>query len=155
MNVRSLRIRRTMTLAGALAALILGFAAIQAAAAWTASAATLAASPASAKSIEMKLLEEQARSAALADQLTTITSQTDDMTAALTAAQERIVADGQHADKIAKDLAAATKKLKALEASIRNATVTRTTTVVSKSAGSSSSSQSHHDDDDHEGDHGD
>lgn len=146
MKIHSLRIRRSVTLAGAVAALILGFAAIQAAAAWSASAAPLAASPASAKSIEARLLDEQARSADLADQLTTITSQTDDMAAALTAAQERIVADGQHADKLAKDLAAATKKLKALEASVRRAAATRTTTVVSTSARTSSSSRPHNDD---------
>lgn len=63
MKIHSLRIRRSVTLAGAVAALILGFAAIQAAAAWSASAAPLAASPASAKSIEARLLDEQARSA--------------------------------------------------------------------------------------------
>ena len=79
-----------------------------------------------------------------------------DMAAALTAAQERIVADAKHADKLAKDLAAATKKLKALEASARRAASTRTTTVVLTSAPSSSSSRPHDDDgDDDEGEHGD
>jgi hypothetical protein len=61
MNVSSLRVRRTLTLAGAAAAVILGLAAIQAAAAWTASAAPLAVTPTSATSIETRLLEEQAR----------------------------------------------------------------------------------------------
>ncbi|MEO8570455.1 MAG: hypothetical protein ABI553_02030 [Chloroflexota bacterium] len=140
MNVRSLRVRRSITLAGALAALILGFAAIQAAAAWTASSAPLAATPASAKSIEVRLLDEQTRSANLTDQLATITSQTDDMATALAAAQARIVADGQHADELSSDLAAATKKLRTLEASIRKAAATRPITVVSTSAGSSVSS---------------
>ncbi len=150
MNVSSIRIRRTLTLAGALAALVLGFAAIQAAAAWTASTAPLAVTPTSAKTIETKLLDEQARSADLQDQLQTITGQTDDMAAALAAAQERIAADAQHADDLAKDLAAATKKLKALEKSIHDAAATRTTTVVTTSSGSSTTA-THPVENEHEG----
>jgi chromosome segregation ATPase len=153
MNVSSLRIRRTLTLAGAVAAVILGFAAIQAAAAWTASAAPLAVTPTSATSIETKLLEEQARSKDLEAQLKSITGQTDEMTAALQAAQERIVADAKQADDLAKDLAAATKKLKALEASIRKAAATRTKTVVATtSGGGGASSHEDEEDDAHEDD---
>jgi len=153
MNVSSLRVRRSLTLAGAVAAVILGLAAIQAAAAWTASAAPLAVTPTSVTSIETKLLEEQARSKDLEAQLRSITGQTDEMTAALQAAQERIVADARQADDLAKDLAAATKKLKALEASIRKAAATRTkTAVATTSGGGSASSHEEEDDDEHEDD---
>jgi DNA repair exonuclease SbcCD ATPase subunit len=150
MNVSSLRVRRTLTLAGAVAAVILGLAAIQAAAAWTASAAPLAVTPTSVTSIETKLLEEQARSKDLEAQLRSITGQTDEMTAALQAAQERIVADARQADDLAKDLAAATKKLKALEASIRKAAATRTKTAVATTSGGGSAPS--HEDDEHEDD---
>jgi chromosome segregation ATPase len=151
MNVSSLRVRRSLTLAGAVAAVILGLAAIQAAAAWTASAAPLAVTPTSVTSIETRLLEEQARSKDLEAQLRSITGQTDEMTAALQAAQERIVADAKQADDLAKDLAAATKKLKALEASIRKASATRTKTAVATTSGGGSA-PSHEDDEEHEDD---
>jgi peptidoglycan hydrolase CwlO-like protein len=150
MNVSSLRVRRTLTLAGAIAAVILGLAAIQAAAAWTASAAPLAVTPTSVTSIETRLVEEQARSKDLEAQLRSITGQTDEMTAALQAAQERIVADAKQADDLAKDLAAATKKLKALEASIRKAAATRTKTAVATTSGGGSAPS--HEDDEHEDD---
>ena len=154
MNVSSLRVRRTLTLAGAVAAVILGLATIQAAAAWTASAAPLAVTPTSVTSIETKLLEEQARSKDLEAQLRSITGQTDEMTAALQAAQERIVADAKRADDRAEDLPAATKKLKALEASIRKAAATRTKTAVATTSGGggASSHEDEDEDDEHEDD---
>ena len=95
MSVTSTPIRRTLTVVIAVAALLLGFAAIRAASAWTAEAAPLVASPASATSIESRLTDEQARSADLQDRLDAITGQTDDMAAALQAAQDRIAADAQ------------------------------------------------------------
>jgi hypothetical protein len=149
MNVTSMPIRRTLTVIVAVTALLLGFAAIRAASAWTAEAAPLVASPASAKSIEVKLGEEQARSADLQARLTAITGQTEDMSAALIAAQERIVSDAQHAEGLSKDLAAATKKLKALETSIKQAAAaaaaqTRTITVVKTGTSSGTASASTH-----------
>ena len=133
MNVSSMPIRRTLTVILAAAALLLGFAAIRAASAYTADAAPLVASPASAASIEAKLVEEQARSADLQARLTEITGQTEEMSAALRAAQDRIVTDAAHAEGLSKDLTAATKKLKALEKSIKQAAAAaaaRTVTVV-------------------------
>ena len=62
-----------------------------------------------------------------------MTGQADDMAAALQAAQDRIVADGAHAEQLSSDLAAANAKLKDLETSIKKAAasaVTRTVTVV-------------------------
>jgi chromosome segregation ATPase len=140
MNVTSMPIRRTLTVMVAVTALLLGFAAIRAASAWTADAAPLVASPASATSIEAALADEQARSADLQARLSAITGQTEEMSVALKAAQDRIVADALHAETLSEDLTAATKKLKALEKSIRQAaaaavraqtvTVVRTTTTV-------------------------
>jgi len=140
MNVTSMPIRRTLTVILAVAALFLGFSAIRAASAWTAEAAPLVASPASAKSIEIRLAEEETRSADLHARLSAITSQTEAMSTALLAAQDRIVSDAQNADGLSKDLAAATAKLKALEKSIKQAAAAaRTSTVVRTSTSTSRS----------------
>ena len=124
MNVRTLRIRRSLTLAGALAAIVLGFAAIQAAAAWTADAAPLVVSPTSAKTLEARLVDEQTRSAALETRLGELTGNADQLSAALEAAQRQIKTDNVHAAGLAKDLKAAAKKLATLQQSIRLATQT-------------------------------
>ena len=157
MSVTSMPVRRTLTVIVAVAALLLGLAAIRAASAWTAEAAPLVASPASATSIEAALAEEQTRSADLQARLTEITGQTEEMSVALKAAQDRIVADALHAEGLSKDLTVATKKLKTLEKSIklaaaaaaraRTVTVVRTTTSTSAARTTSS-----HGDDDHGGD---
>lgn len=154
MRTSSLPIRRTITIVLAVAALLLGFTAIRAAAAWTAEAAPLVANPASAVSIESKLADEQARSADLQERLTAITSQTDDIAAALQAAQDRIAADGTRAEQLTSDLASAKAKLKTLEATIKKASATvqaRTVTVVTASKGTSGTT-THHDDDGEGGD---
>ena len=156
MSVTSMPIRRTLTVGLAIAALLLGFAAIRAASAWTAEAAPLVASPVSAKSIETKLADEQSRSADLQQRLDVISGQTDDMAGALQAARDRIAADTQHADQLTKDLAAAKAKLKTLEASIKKAAAAQTSTVTvvttrSSSGSSGSGGSGSHDDDGGEG----
>jgi peptidoglycan hydrolase CwlO-like protein len=146
MSVTSMPIRRAITVVVAVGALLLGFAAIRAASAWTAEAAPLVASPESARSIESKLADEQARSADLQQRLATITGQTDDMAGALQAARDRIASDAQHADQLTKDLATANAKLKALGASIKQAAAAQTpavTGVTTSSSSGSSSSGSH------------
>lgn len=126
MNVSSLRIRRSLTLAGALAALILGFAAIQAAAAWTATEAPLSVTPVSVNTLESKLQLEQARSADLQLQLRALSGNTEELSTALEAAQARIAADTKHAKDLEKDLKAAKKKLATLQKSIRVAAASAT-----------------------------
>jgi len=158
MSVTSMPVRRTLTVIVAVAALLLGLAAIRAASAWTAEAAPLVASPASATSIEAALAEEQTRSADLQARLTEITGQTEEMSVALKAAQDRIVADALHAEGLSKDLTVATKKLKTLEKSIKRAaaaaaraqriTVVRTTT----STSAPKATTKHHEDDEDEDD---
>ena len=130
MSVTSNRLRRSLTLVLAVAALLLGFAAIRAASAWTAEAAPLVVSPTAAKDIEAKLATEQARTLELEAQIATMSGQADELTTALRVAQERIVTDGGHADQLAADLAAARERLKKLEAAIKAASAQRTVTVV-------------------------
>jgi peptidoglycan hydrolase CwlO-like protein len=139
MSVTSMPIRRTLTAIVAVTALLLGFVAIRAASAYTAEAAPLVASPASAASIEAKLADEQVRSADLQARLTDITGQTEEMAAALQAAQDRIVSDAAHADGLSKDLTAATNKLKTLEAQIKAAGSAARTRTVSAARTTSSS----------------
>jgi hypothetical protein len=149
----SLRTRRALTLIVAVSALLLGFAAIRAASAWTAEAAPLVASPVAASVIEAKLGAERARSADLEAQISAMSAQADEMAAALRVAQDRIATDGEHADQLATDLAAARKRLKKLEASTKAAAARQTVTVVKTSSSSSSagSGTTTRDDDEHEG----
>ena len=142
MSVTSNRLRRTLTLVLAVAALLLGFAAIRAASAWTAEAAPLVVSPTAAADIEAKLVAEQARTLELEAQIATMSGQADELTTALRAAQERIVTDGGHADQLAADLAAARARLKKLEAAIKAASAQRTTTVVSTTAANTAGTSS-------------
>jgi len=155
MNISSLRIRRTLALAGAIAAVILGFAAIEAAAAWTAQAAPLTVSPAAATSIEARLADEQARSAALETQLRQLSGSADDLSAALAAAQEQIKADNAHASQLEQDLATATKKLKDLQRSISAAAtqtvVTRTIVAAPASGGGGGGEHEHGEHEDGDG----
>ena len=133
----SLRIRRTLTLIVAIGALLLGFAAIRAASAWTAQAAPLVASPVAASAIEAKLGAEQARSADLEAQIGHDRRRPTSMAAALRVAQDG--SDGWPACRPArKDLAAAKQRLKKLEASIKAAAARRTVTVVRTTSSSSS-----------------
>ena len=122
MSVQSQPIRRTLTIAIAIVALVLGFVAIRAASAWTVSAAPLVASPAVGGDHRGPAGRGAAAvGRALGDQLVALTRQTEDMTAALEAAQGRIEADAQHANQLVTDLAAAKLRLKTLEKSIRQA----------------------------------
>ena len=121
MNVSNVPIRRTLTVAGALAALVLGFAAIQAAAAWTADAAPLTVAPVSASSIEGRLAEEQARSAELQAELSAVRDDTATLASALEAARARIDAGATHAAELERDLATAKRKLATLQKSIKQA----------------------------------
>ena len=137
MNVANTSIRRTLTLIGVAATLLVGFGAIRASAAWTATTAPLTVAPVSAETLQARLTDESARSAALVDRLAALTTRAEELSAALAAAQDRIGSDAEHAAQLARDLDAAKKRLAALEKSIRAAsavravapaTATRTTT---------------------------
>ena len=63
MNITSMRLRRLITAVGVIAALVLGFGSIKAAAAWTAASAPLTVAPVPVAAIQDRLADEQARSA--------------------------------------------------------------------------------------------
>ena len=148
-SIGALRVRRLVTMFGVIAALLLGYGSIRAAAAWTAASAPLTVAPVPVAELQDRLAIEQARSADLTMQLRALAAQSTDLTTALEAAQAQIAADSDHAKALAAELAAAKKKLAKLEASIARAKVaaqrrvvvvtkTKTTTVAA------SSSSSHH-----------
>lgn len=139
MTITSTPLRRVITTVGVVAALLLGFGSIRAAAAWTAASAPLSVAPVSIDHIQERLTTEQARSADLEAQLQALTTQSTELTAALEAAQAQITTDSGHAADLAKQLKAAKTKLAKLEASIARArssskhtvVVTKTKTVAS------------------------
>jgi chromosome segregation ATPase len=122
------------------ASALAGFGAIRVAAAWTASAAPLEASPVAADVLRARLIDETSRSAAIEDRLAAITAHARELESALATAQVGLDADAHHAQELTAQLAAAKKKLAALERSIQQArapgrTVMVTTTSTSTDRG--------------------
>jgi DNA repair exonuclease SbcCD ATPase subunit len=147
---RSLLVRRLFTAVGVIAALVLGFGSIRAAAAWTAASAPLTVAPVTVSAIEASLVEEQARSAALQAQLLALGVRSHELNQALETAQQRIDADTGHAKDLAKQLKSAKKQLAKLEKSIkaaRAAAARATVRTVATTRASSSGGSEHHDDD--------
>jgi DNA repair exonuclease SbcCD ATPase subunit len=128
-------IRHAAVIAGIVTAIVLGALSVRAAAAWTASSATLASAPVSVETLQAKLSDEQARSAALEEQLGALTARSGELSSALSTAQDRIGADTAAASDLRSKLAEAQKKLAALAATMKAASVRRTvvTTVVGPS----------------------
>ena len=149
------RLRRPAVALGVVLALLAGAATIQAAAAWTATSAQLADRPPSVEQLQAALEAEQQRSLALQAQLDQLSSGSGELTTALQAARDRIAQDADQAKALQDSLAAAKKKLAALERSIRQAGTTTTrvqvTTVQAPAAAAGSSTSGEHEDDEHEG----
>jgi len=153
MNITSLRLRRLVTAVGVIAALVLGFGSIKAAAAWTADAAPMTVAPVPVSSIQDRLEVEQGRSADMTAQLQSLAAQSIQMTAALEAAQARIIADADNAKALSKELKAAKAKLAKLEASIakaRQVSSHRTVVVTKTKTVKATAAPTHHGDDDGE-----
>jgi len=149
MSITNTPARRILTVIAVAASLVIGFGAIRASAAWTATAAPLAVAPVSAETLKTRLADESARSADLVDRLAALTTHAEELSAALAAAEARIGSDTDHATQLAKDLAAAKKKLAALETSIRAASKVRTvapTTTRTTTSGSAQGGEDEHED---------
>jgi septal ring factor EnvC (AmiA/AmiB activator) len=119
--VHSLYVRRLLTVAGVISALLLGLGSIRAAAAWTATSASLAVAPVSVSALQSRLMDEQDRSAALLQQLQALESQSTDLASALEAANVRIEADANRAKDLAAQLKTAKERLARLAAEIASA----------------------------------
>jgi septal ring factor EnvC (AmiA/AmiB activator) len=109
-------VRRAMVIVAVVLSLTVGAMAVQAAAVWTESSAPLTVAPVSASTLVQRLSDEQARAAALEDQISALTEQTSQLTAALRTATDRIARDATTAKTLRDKLAAAKKKLSALTA---------------------------------------
>jgi septal ring factor EnvC (AmiA/AmiB activator) len=153
MNVLSVGARHRLVVVGVLASLIVGAFAIRAAAAWAESAAPLATAPVSADSVEVALATERQRSAALADELDGLATQTSDLRTALATALQRVAGDADTADALRAKLAATEKRLKKLQASMATATATRAISIASQPR--ASGGESEHEDEDEDEEHGD
>ena len=151
MSIHAPRARRLATVVAVIAALVVGYGSIRAAAAWTAASAPLSVAPVPVAALQDRLVVEQVRSEDLQAQLETLTAQSTEMTAALEAAQSQIATDTDHANALAKELKDAKKKLAKLEASIAKArrAAQRSTVVVTKTKTVAAGS-AHHDDDEDE-----
>jgi DNA repair exonuclease SbcCD ATPase subunit len=117
----TLMVRRIATILGVVLVIALGIGAIRAAASWTASAAPLTVAPVSATALQARLVDEQARSAALLEQLQALDARSQDLAAALEEAHGRIATDTDHAKDLTAELKAAKAKLAKLEAAIARA----------------------------------
>ena len=135
---RSQSARRLATVVGVVAALVLGFGSIRAAAAWTAASAPLSVTPESVARLQSQLAGERDRSAALRQQLDGLESQSTDLARALEAARAQIGADAGHATDLAAQLKTARQRLAKLQATIaaanRASQARATTTTVVQAA---------------------
>jgi septal ring factor EnvC (AmiA/AmiB activator) len=154
----SLFVRRLATTVGVVLVIVLALGAIRAAAAWTASAAPLPVAPVSATELRARLVDEQARSAALLDQLATLDGRSRDLASALEQASARITADADHAKDLAAQLQSAKRKLAKLEAAVSKARAAVAASAPVRTAGRtvvvtrSASHDDEHEDDEHDGD---
>ena len=113
-----LLVRRALVVAGVAAAIVVGGASIQAAAAWTAATAPLNDPPASLTSIQASLDQEQARSAALEEQLRTLEAASADLAAPPDSAKGQVASDTATAEGLRASPSAAQTKLAQLDAAL-------------------------------------
>lgn len=140
-------LRRAVVVAAVVLSLAVGVLAVRAAAAWTASSAPLTAAPVSAKTLALQLADEQARSAALEENLSALSVQTTDLATALQAARDQVANDAKTAKQLEAKLAAAKKKLMALNRSIQLAAARASTAARPSTASSSGSGEQEHEED--------
>lgn len=152
----SLSLRRSIVVAVAVASLFGGAAVIRAAAGWTADAAPLADKPPDPAQLVAQLQAEQQHAGMLTDQLVQVSSQAEELQAALIAAQEKAKRDSTSASDLAAQLAAAQARLATLERQLAAAaaapppvvTVAAATTATSTGGGEPGESEEHDGDDD-------
>jgi len=123
----ALTARRLLVVAGMAASITLGALTINAAAAWTASSAPLAA-PVSVTDVSAKLAQEEARSAALERQIAGLNTRTAELTQALDTAQQHVASGTAAAISLQTKLAAAQHRLAALTKALRAGAAARVTT---------------------------
>lgn len=126
-------LRRMAVTTAVVGSLVLGAASIRAASQWTATEAPLAAPPVTVESVTAQLAIERERTSDLATRLSEMAGQTVELRAALDAANAQVTTDTATAKGLTDRIAAAKKKLAALNrqiaATARQATAARTVVV--------------------------
>lgn len=117
-------LRRPLVVLGVAFSLFAGVATIRAAADWTAASSPLNARPPSIERLQASLTGEQARSEAFRAQLDELAARSSELTAALSAARDRIALDTSQAKDLQESLKVAKARLATLERSIRRAQAT-------------------------------
>lgn len=143
-------LRRIAVISAVVVSLAVGGLAVRAAAAWTASSAPPTAAPLSAAQLSPQLADEQARVAALEQQLTILSDQTVQLSEALTTATDRMAIDAKNAKALRAKLLAAQRKLVALNrTAVRSASRAPAPARSAGGSGSAGSGADHdHDEDD-------
>jgi DNA repair exonuclease SbcCD ATPase subunit len=147
--------RRRFVVLGFALSVLAASVAIRLAAGWTASAATLAERPPDATQLVAQLQQEQARAAALAEELAGVSSQAAELQAALDAARQKAGTDAASAEELARQLKDARARLTTLQAQL--AARPPTTVILSRPAPSTPTSgaeeqetDEHEDDEEHD-----
>ena len=110
-------LRRLAVIGAVVVSLSVAGLAVRAAAAWTASSAPPTVAPVSATQLSRQLADEQARSAALDRQLTAMSDQMVQLSAALTMATDRMTTDATNAKELRAKLLAARRNHDKVQAS--------------------------------------
>lgn len=144
--------RRGVVVLGLLAVIALGAITVRAAAAWTAASTPPSAPPVSVATITDQLAAEQARSADLEARLEDLAARAIELTDALKAANDRVVADAATADTLRAELATARKALTRVQGQVAkaNARLQKPTAVLARAvvpSGDGGDDDDEHDDD--------
>ena len=125
--------RRITVVLGIAIVLVLVVGAIRLAAAWAADAAPLTIAPSSATQLAADLADERARADAVTRQLEELDARSQDLSAALGQARDRVAADAANAAKLKDRLATAKSRLATLEAQLARARVALGSTALARS----------------------
>ena len=144
----SLSRRRSVVVVVTLACVLAAATAIRLAADWTVSAAPLTERPPDAAELVANLQQERARADALSVELEQVVTQSDELRAALLAAQGKAGKDAETAAELAEQLATARARLASLEAKFATAAAQPATITVTEQ--SAAAAGEGHEDDEHE-----
>lgn len=144
-------LRRIAVISAVVVSLSVAGLAVRAAEAWTASSAPPTVAPVSATQLSRQLADEQARSAALDRQLTAMSDQMVQLSAALTTATDRMTTDAKNAKELRAKLLAARRKLLALNRAAQRAALAAPAPARSSGGSGPAGSGADHDEDHDDG----
>jgi len=111
-------VRRAIVLGATVAVIAVAAGTVKVAADWRAASAPLDVAPVGMESVNLQLVSETDRAGALSEQIGSVAGDIATLQGALLEANQHIAGDAQGAETLKKDLAAAKKKLDALQAQL-------------------------------------